>query len=339
MNATNKLKTLCADMPCTVRSQFSRVLKPRYVWLEATDMCNSKCKYCNIHLKKPTPNQLSPEEVRKILSDSLFRKVKYVINSGGECTVRGDFRDMLFAEHEALPNAMLNISTNALLPDKTISIVREAVEAGIKIDIGISLDGIGKDHDEIRGVPGNFDKVVQLLDGLKGLPVDVSLGATLDGRNVKANMEAKEFTESRGLIWLFHWFNVSSFYDNQSLQGMDIDGMKKAVASLKPNYYHQMWLDSLDGKKPKFRCFALNTFLVLKCNGDVAPCLSLWNDVIGNMRTSTPKEVWYGKKAGEVRKKIRNCEGCLNSWSYGWSLHSDWITNGIPYLVHKWRYG
>lgn len=335
----DKLKRWCVGSPCTAESYFVRVLKPRYVWFEVTDRCNSRCKYCQIHTKKPTPNPLSPSELKKILSDDLFKNVGYIINSGGECTVRSDFKDILFAEHEALPKAELNISTNGLLPDRVISIAREACQAGIKLNVGISLDGVGKDHDRIRGVPGNFQKVVRLLDGLSSLPVDVNLGATLDGRNVRANMEAKEFVENRNLGWVFHWFNISSFYDNtQTPNSKNLEGIREAITSLKPNLYYQMWLDSLDGKKPRFRCFALNSFLVLKCNGDVAPCLSMWNDTIGNMRSSNPKSVWYGSKADAVRKKIRSCEGCLNSWGYGWSLQSDYISNGIPYLLYKLRH-
>lgn len=332
--SSDRFKRYCSNVGWTVKGRLVRVQKPRYVWLEVTDMCNSKCEYCNIHSKKPTPNPLSPAELKKILSDDLFKDVGYVANSGGECTVRSDFRDILFAEHEALPKARLNISTNGLLPDKVLSIAKEACQAGIKLEVGISLDGIGESHDRIRGVPGNFQKVVHLLDGLSELPVDVNTGATLDGRHIKDNMEAKAFVEARGLHWIFHWFNVSPFYSNTTAEDRDLEGIKNALMSFKPDLYRQMWLDSLKGKKPKFKCFALNTFLVLKCNGDVVPCLSLWNDVIGNMRTSTPKSVWYGKKADEVRVKVRNCSGCLNSWGYGWSNQSDLITNGIPYIIY-----
>jgi len=329
----DKLKRWCVNSDCTIESRLIGVLEPRYMWFEATDMCNSKCKYCNIHKKKPTSNPLSPEELYGILSDSLFRKVKYIINSGGEMTCRSDFIDILLAEHKALPNAGLNISTNGLLPDRVISAAEEACKLGIKLNIGISLDGIGKDHDRIRGVKGNFDKVVYLLDKLKGLPVEICLGATLTGEDIKANMEAKEFVESRGLEWIFHWYNVSSFYENKTSK--NIAGIKKGVATIKPTLYTQMWLDSLDGKKPKFKCYALNTFFVLKCNGDVVPCLSKWNDVAGNVRNSKPKEIWYGKKANEVRQKVKDCEGCLNGWGYQWSLWSDYINNGIPYMVYK----
>jgi MoaA/NifB/PqqE/SkfB family radical SAM enzyme len=92
-----------------------------------------------------------------------------------------------------------------------------------------------------------------------------------------------------------------------------------------------MWLDELNGVKPKFRCFALNHFAILKCNGEIAPCLSLWDKTIGTIRDSSPTKLWHNEKARVLRKTIRQCSGCLNSWGVNWSISAAYF----PSLFNK----
>ncbi len=335
MRATRALQNLCTGVQCTMKLNYS-VLKPRWLWIGATDMCNSRCEYCNIHLKKPTVNPLSPDEFRQILQDPLFKDVTYLLNSGGEPTVRRDLLDVLLAEHEAQPNATIQLSTNGLLPDKAIQIAEEMIQRKIKFEVGISLDGIGKEHDAIRGVEGNFEKVDYLVKKLLEMKVTVSLGSTLTIKNIENNIHARDYAKKLNVPFMFHWFNTSDFYGNdnseRSATYRKTAAMIQAVESTTPaGLYRDMWVNELNGVQQKFRCFALNTFAVLKCNGDIAPCLSMWDNTIGNVRNENPTSVWESQKAQDIRKTIKQCVGCLNNWGVCWSLNSMYYPN----LIHK----
>jgi len=185
------IKYLSKGVYNTAKIKTGGVLKPKYLWLEVTDKCNSKCEYCNIHKKTPIANPLSPAEIKTILSSPLFNEVSYIINSGGEPTVRSDLLKIFLAEHEALPNATLQFSTNALLPDKALTIIKELCSRGIKLEVGISLDGIGEAHDKIRGVKGNFDKSDYLAKKLAEMKITFSLGATLTAKTLKTTSTQK----------------------------------------------------------------------------------------------------------------------------------------------------
>lgn len=90
-------------------------LKPKRVWIMDTDLCNSACIMCNIWQNKKTFEPLSPAEIKKALSDPIFDDLEYIIQTGGEPTVREDLKEFMLAQHEARPNATLHLGTNGIL--------------------------------------------------------------------------------------------------------------------------------------------------------------------------------------------------------------------------------
>src|SRR4030065_2807521 len=147
----------------TLRATRGESLKPQWLWFGVTDKCNSRCSHCSIWNQKPTAKPLSTQEIEKTCSDPLLKEGRYVKNSGGEPVVRNDIKEIILIEHKTLPKARLQLSTNGLLPERAIDVVEMAMEDGIKLDVGISLDGMGDRDDNIRGVAGNFQKIHRLF--------------------------------------------------------------------------------------------------------------------------------------------------------------------------------
>jgi MoaA/NifB/PqqE/SkfB family radical SAM enzyme len=318
-------------------------LKPRWLWFEATDKCNSRCVTCNIWQQKPTPpDQLIniKEDLGKALANPLMKDVCLIINSGGEATLI-DLKELLYVEHLHLPKATLQISTNALLPDKLIDAVNYAMEIGVeKLDVGLSIDGIGEAHDKVRGVKGNFAKLERAIELLKEAEckypkrIDLTIGSTLTNQTAKQAKALYEYSEKVGISFMWHWYNVSpTFYHNKEDLASEI---KPIVDEFDSTLYHHWWREYVKtGKFPKFKCFSLNSFLVIKCNGDVVPCLSKYSDSIGNIKTQSIDEIWNSKKAKEIRSKVVDkCEGCLNSWGVNWSLNTSYVP-GLMFEVKQ----
>ncbi len=314
-----------------------QMLKPKFLWFSVTELCNSHCTMCNIWQNKKTHEPLSPEEIKKTLSDPLFKNVIYINNSGGEATVRLDLQEVVMAEHEALPNAAICISTNAIMPQRAYEITKYALEHGVKMQVGVSLDGVGETHDQIRGVKGNFEKVDWLLHQLielKKIHKDqlwIAVGSVLTDSSIE-NIEAiKKYTAELGIHNEVQWFNSSSYYNNSGdTKENQRDKLIAAVRALPPNLLNEKWVDWLNGKPIKFTCFAMHTFCVLKSNGDISVCLTHWNQTAGNVRVNTPTEIWKSAAAKEARKVVANCQGCLNSWGTNWS----WAASFYPYLKY-----
>jgi len=326
------IQTIMASMPSLknlMLRNYTERLKPLRVWYEVTDRCNSRCNGCNIWRKKPTPNPMTPDELEKAFSDPLFSDMKYILNSGGEAVVRKDIEELLLAEHRALPQADLHLSTNGIMGKRIVQVAETMLSHDIPLEVGISLDGIGPRHDEVRGVPGNYEKTDWLINELISMrkkhngKIKPVVGLTLTEKTVDSYEEVKSYTDKRDLPFCVQWYNESTFYDNvgkvTSSNGKEKDKILQIVQSLGDGLLKKKWIDWLNGKSIKFHCFAMHTFCVIKCNGDIVPCLSFWDVKAGNIRENNPSEVWHSKEARKAREMVKNCPGCLNSWGLGWS--------------------
>jgi MoaA/NifB/PqqE/SkfB family radical SAM enzyme len=312
----------------------SQSLNPKLtrLWIETTDLCNSRCKTCFIWKNTESKRCLDYE----VLGNPLFKNVRYILNSGGEPSLC-DLEKILLTEHRLLPKATLQVSTNGLLPERVLYAVNSALAAGARIDVGISLDGIGKVHDNFRGVPGNFDKVNFLVEKLGGLRqkygcLNVTVGSTLTAETVAQKQALYSYVKKNQLEFIWHWPNRSSFYGNEKeadfVGAIDKEAFIQAVYDVTPaGLYRDSWINYLNGKALCFDCYALRGFLVLRCNGDLVPCLTHWNVSIGNVLTGDPQKIWYSACAKAIIKYCRSCgvHGCLNSWGYGWSLEDKYF--------------
>jgi MoaA/NifB/PqqE/SkfB family radical SAM enzyme len=275
------------------------------------------------------------------LRSPLFKKVEYIINSGqGEPTLT-DLKQVLLTEHEVLPKATLQVSTNGILHDKVVDAVLPVLRQGAQIDVGISLDGVGEAHDRVRGVPGNFECVntliLDLLRVKKTYPcLNVTVGSTLTDHTVEHTQDLVDYAHKMGVTFMWHWFNQSSFYGNvQAPQPKDAEALSEAVRAVVPKgLYRDFWLQSFSGETPSFQCFALQSFCVIKCDGEIVPCLSKWNRSIGNVKDADPLTLWHSGLAKERRREVSTCAGCLNSWGCGWSLQTEYF-RVLKYAMKK----
>lgn len=307
-------------------------LKPKWIVFMATDRCNSHCTHCNIWQQKPTENHLKPNEIEKIFSDKLFKNVEYVLCTGGEPTIRDDIEEVILSLHKALPKATLQLSTNAILPERVLKVVATAMQNNINFEVGVSLDGIGDEHDKIRGVKGNFEKADWLLHKLVEFKnrhndkLNIAAGIVVSNLTANSIYKVREYAKLLNIDFIEAWYNINSFYgnykeeDKAKLREKFIEVVKTQPISL----VQEKWVKWLNNSSIKFPCFAMHTFCVVKCSGDIIPCLSLWDTKSGNIKDASPAEVWHSADAKKAREVIKNCEGCLNAWGTGWSFKSNY---------------
>lgn len=322
--------TISSSKNLIMRNANGSALKPKWMVFMTTDKCNSRCQHCSIWQQKGIDNPITPKELEKALSDPLFKGIKEIINTGGEATLRNDLIDLFLAEHKALPKANLQISTNAIIPQRTVDLAKALLKRDIPLSVGISLDGIGEHHDAVRGIKGNFDRVDWLVHELIKLKeknkkkLHFALGYTLSSLTVDYMKEVQDYGKKLGVDVLVQWYNEApAFYDNHGRGFNEKEKeLSSAVSSLPPSFLREVWIDAQKGKLPKFPCFAMHTFCVLKTNGDLTPCLNLFDKSAGNVREKTPMDIWKSEEAKKIRGVVKNCEGCLNQWGSGWSYES-----------------
>ncbi|MCF7920773.1 MAG: radical SAM protein [Candidatus Cloacimonetes bacterium] len=161
--------------------------------------CNSRCSTCNIYDKKADNLTLSEyDEIFRHLGRSPY----WITFSGGEPFLRKDIDDICISVYKHCHPAIINIPTNGILTELTIEKVKKIVDAcpETQFVINLSIDGVGEQHDNIRNVPGNYEKVTATLKGLKKLQrKNLSLGI----HTVISKLNVEEFpliaTELMGL--------------------------------------------------------------------------------------------------------------------------------------------
>jgi len=309
---------------------------PRWMYL-MFDRCNSRCQTCNIWSQEPCSKPLKPEDFRRILSSELFRNIEYIGITGGEPTLF-DLYGFFRAGHEVHPKATLNVSSNGLLPHKLYDVVSRCLKEGMRLEVGLSLDGVGEFHDYWRGVKDNFVKVDWLIHKLSELRLlypnllTVGVGSTLTLETAGQADALVSYCRKLNVPFMWHWFNFASFYHNDP-RPMDTAVFESAVLKVMgKSIFRDMWLYHLRTRKfPRLKCRALSSYFLLNCDGTVRPCLTLWDHSAGNMLEHGPLTVWHSEQAELVRKIVASCHGCLNKWACDWNL-----TMSYPaYLVRK----
>ncbi len=131
--------------------------------LFVTSLCNAKCGTCFYWQNLNQKGDLSLEELRQV-SDTM-PPLKKLLLSGGEPTLRRDLVEVvgLFVRRNGVRS--VSMPTNGLIPDLLVRLTRGILDLdpALGVSIGLSIDGMGATHDEIRGVPGNYDKAIESL--------------------------------------------------------------------------------------------------------------------------------------------------------------------------------
>lgn len=114
--------------------------------------CNLECKMCPFWRREDEELLRLPDEIR--MMDALARAgVSFLGFEGGEPLLRQDLPEILEAAHERFHTSLV---TNGWLLEQRLSELAPHVDL-----LFVSLDGIGKRHDELRGIPRSFERAVQ----------------------------------------------------------------------------------------------------------------------------------------------------------------------------------
>jgi radical SAM protein with 4Fe4S-binding SPASM domain len=139
------------------------------VW-ELTLRCNMRCLHCGSAAGKARENELSLEECFRVADELLSLGCRQIAFIGGEIFFYRGWEKV--ARRMADGGALVNIITNAYsLGDAEIAQIKEANLS----NVGISLDGMEKNHDLIRGKKGAYQRVLRAFERLNraGIPLAV----------------------------------------------------------------------------------------------------------------------------------------------------------------------
>ena len=328
--------------------------------LSVTNSCNSKCKTCNIwqQKKSSTKNNNSRPELTSQEVYKIFEKIGPVFFfniSGGEPFLRSDLLTLIEYGAKFLRPTVIHIPTNGLLPKKIEQTTRKILQGltswsneKISLTLKPSFDGIGEEHDCIRGVPGNYQKLLETLKLLKKLKdefprLKVGLGTVISTFNsdslekiiakaeeLNPDTYISEIAEERHEMnnWHRGITPASSVYakvielfkENTFNRLARSKGMELLTQAMRFEYYNltALWLEKQEQIIP---CYAGITNIHISSTGEVWPCAILADkNSLGNLRDSDYDlwTLWRSPKAEEIRSQIarKKCDCPLANQAY-----------------------
>lgn len=260
---------------------------PLLVMLELTSRCDHACGFCY----KPVSDrgqELSPREVLQVIDDLADMGALYLQLTGGEATLRPDFRAI--AERARSRNFQLSLSTNGeRLDDEAARWMAALPMASVQISLHAADPAL---HDTLVGCPGSHARVMAGTRRLVREGVMVSLVCTVVERNLEQVDELLTLGRELGVGMHFdpRCRQPRRFPEASGWQGPD-RGVMEAVLGrpdATPEFLDDP--DTVPTQVGRAICAAGRTRLRIDEMGNIYPCNSMpWP--VGNVRDGL-KQVW-----------------------------------------------
>jgi len=308
------------------RQLYQKIMLPVNYTVSVTYRCNSRCKTCNIY--KIKSEELTVDEYDKIFR-TIGKSAYWITISGGEPFLRRDLEEIIKVIYKRCKPSIINIPTNGLLfkeiPQRVKAIAQSCPKSNIVINL--SIDDLESRDDEIRGIPGAYEKAIKTFEGLKKIDLcNVNVGI----HTVISKFNVDRFHEiAAGLMDLHPDSYITEIAEKRvELGTMDEDitprvmdysqaidfllhkirntpfkGMNKITQTFRIEYY-KMVKKILKEQRRVLPCYAGILSAQLVPNGDVWPCC-IKAFVVGNVKDYgyNFKKLW---KKSALLKKERN---------------------------------
>lgn len=310
-------------------------LMPFNYSLSLTYKCNSKCKTCKIWQiqKNFLTEELTTEEWIKTIK-SFGNSPFWITLTGGEPFLREDLEKIIEAINYYNKPQIINIPTNAIIDSSNrIKNILEILDERTLLIINFSLDGIGKDHDFIRGVKGNWKRFLIMYKNTKKLKKEfrnlaIGINTVISKWNVKKIQEICEFVVKKLKPDNF----ITEIAQNRvELNTLNLDiapeteeycksiklilkttlNKNKIINAFRKEYYRYV-CSVLKNKKGFIKSYAGFASVHITPFGKVWDC-SVFGNEIGDLKEFdfNFKKLWKNKKAKIIRKKIKKTHKCI----------------------------
>lgn len=330
---------------------------PLVIGWELTLSCNLRCRHCGSSAGSPRSNELTTKEALALcdqLPDLLVQEVDF---SGGEPLLRPDWKEIAFRLKD------LKIHTNILTHglDLTVEKIKEISEAGITC-VGLSIDGLQKNHDFIRGRPGGFQRTLQSIDLLNTLGMKSNIITTVSSLNVDDLPELMHTLQQHHVtFWRLQPLmpigrvktsqlrveNESILKLGRFIQQHKSEAMEHGLEIIGADGLQYIFEEEkTQTSKPWRGCPAGWSTCSITSDGKVKGCLAMPDELIeGDLRNTELWDIWFSPNAFTYNRKFSpdqlgpNCRECdmCESCKGGCSTNS-YSTTGIfhndPYCFY-----
>jgi len=332
-------------------------INPITLTFSLTAACQSRCKTCKIGEKYHQNPSIAEKDLGLDEIEKIFKTMKpvYFFNiSGGEPFLRKDLPQIVELACKYLKPRVIHTPTNAISSNKIYDYTIEILEIINKYDPNVpftvkpSIDGVGEKHDKIRGVKGNFEKLINTINLLKPLQkkyknFHLELGTVVSNFNIDDLDEIEDFVHTLGIESYRNEVaeQRSEFYNigdpitpsGEVYAKLMKEFSKKIINNIhnKRNLakmtealrvvYYDIAGKILTKKRQVIPCYSGVSNVHINYDGGVWPCCVLgYTKQMGNLRDYDYnfQKLWYSREATNIREYIKhkNCACPLANVAY-----------------------
>ena len=293
--------------------------QPHYLIHGLTNRCNARCGFCAWN-DFESKDQLTTEEIKKLYYDARESGFLGVSIWGGEPLLHRDSAE-IFAYAKTLGLSTHLITNGALLPRKIDEVVSS-------IDrLCISVDHPSRKHDEMRGVKGLFEKIVEATREIRRQAPQqkiVYIYTLQKGNTGRAALEAMaELTRSLGVVGVYNALRlevastVEADLERYNPSSAELAEAFAVVRSLKERGYPVLnsytHIDKMRHGPPVYRCHWPKFMLPIEANGDVVDCMHWGKKSIANVRDVPFAEILKHRRLRELAgEEGEACHKCVS---------------------------
>ena len=295
-----------------------------------TYRCNAKCTMCNRYKVPSKPEEEISIETIKKLPEMYFTNI-----TGGEPFIRDDLKDIV---RELLKKSdRIVISTNGFFTDRIVELCKEFPQVGIRI----SIEGLEKTNNEIRGLDDGFNRGYTTLKKLVDMGMkDVGFGMTVQDRNAADLVPLYNISDELGMEFATASLHNSFYFvesnniikDRLTVAQNFEDLVNRLLDSNSPKkwfraYFNHGLINYIFSQNRLLPCdMSFDTFFI-DPYGDVMPCNGTKEkQVMGNLNRQSWEELWNSEQAEKVRSFVRNCD------------RNCWMIGSVSPAMHKYIY-
>jgi radical SAM protein with 4Fe4S-binding SPASM domain len=347
----NKIKSLChkdfVSTDITLISNKSRIglSAPSKISFNLTRNCNLRCKHCLNNAGYSDDNELTKDDLFKLFDELVGIGTFFITFGGGEPLTRKDLFEIIrYARSKCIA---VSLVTNSLLIDKKIA---QKLNSLSLHTISVSLDGLRKNHDYIRG-RGSFNKTLIKLKLLRKYikTAQLAIRVTINSQNIDDCEALIKIAEDLSFD-LIRLTPVLPF--GRALENLDLllsqDQFAKFIKKcerLRSKSKIKIVLPSdeenpLNSANGDFGCHCGKEACWVSQTGDVSPCLFFGDAyTIGNIKEKPFLILWRKAKNKVILSGNKICNHCSNyvNCRGGCRARALWQNNNInavdPYCL------
>ena len=288
-----------------------------------TSSCNADCGFCAWKSTECAPDELTTEEILKLYADAREAGFPYLIIWGGEPLMRPDIGE-IFRGAKELGFSTSLVTNGYLLPRKLDQV------APYLNRLNMSLDHATEKHDEIRGMPGLYQRIIDATKAAKKkypkVPIIYTYTLHRDNCDQKSIKQMAVLSHEIGAAVIFNPLRVEAAaggQDDQNLMAYNATDKQLAeayslISRLKSTGYPIInsftYIDTLKaGRAPVYRCHWPKINLPIEANGDVVDCMNWGKKTIGNIRNTEFSEILQSERLKELAGSAgESCHKCIS---------------------------